>query len=91
MQNDQTPGFQNDKIKPGWESTCKNTKPMKSKFYPEWLGIFGWNFVWSVSGNLVFSGIKIKKETKVKMGHSDRLKICVDPSKFTLTLAFKSI
>ena len=32
-----------------------------------------------------------KKETIVKMGHSDRLKICVDPSKFTLTLAFKSI
>ena len=34
--------------------------------------------------------IKIKK-IMTELGHSDRLKIYVNPSKFTFTLAFKSI
>ena len=35
--------------------------------------------------------IKIKKKSVAELGQNGRLKIYVDPKKFTLTLAFKSI
>ena len=48
---------------------------------PTCLGIFGCNFVWSISGTLVLTDIKMKKKNITKLGHSDGLKIYVNPSK----------
>ena len=46
---------------PRWPPILKIAKPLKSTFSPEWLGIFGWNFVCIISGTLVISGIKMNK------------------------------
>ena len=58
---------------------------------PKWLGIFGWNFVWSISGTFALTDIKMKKKIVTELGHSNRVKIYFNPRKFTSTLAFKSI
>ena len=47
---------------------------------PEWLGIFGWNFVWNISRTLMLIDIKMKKNI-TELGHSDRLKMYINPSK----------
>ena len=44
-----------------WPSVLKKAKPLKSTFSPEWLGIFGWNFVCRIFGTLVLSDIRMKK------------------------------
>ena len=48
--------------KPRWPSILKLAKPLKLTFFsPEWLGMFGWYFVYIMSGTLVLSDIKMKK------------------------------
>ena len=44
-----------------WLPLLKIAKLLKSPFSPEWLGIFGWNFVWSISRTLMSIDIKMKK------------------------------
>ena len=44
-----------------WPPLLKIAKLIKSWFSPEQLGIFGWNFVWSISRILMWIGIKMKK------------------------------
>ena len=39
----------------------------------------------------MFNDIKMNKKSVAEFGHSDSLKICVDPKNITLTLAFKYI
>ena len=48
---------------------------------PKWLDIFGWNFLCSISGTLVLTDIKMKKKKITELGHSDGLKIYINPSK----------
>ena len=57
---------------------------------PEWLGIFGWNFVWSISRTLMLIDIKMKKfcsriRSLWSFENTSILK------NFTSTHAFKSI
>ena len=65
MQYDRTPRLQNNKIQSGREfkmaAITKIAKLLKSSFSPEWLGIFGRNFVRSISRTLMLIGIKMKK------------------------------
>ena len=66
MRHNQTAGLQTGKIQPGQESPklpqiLKIAKLLKSIFSPEWPGIFGWNFVWSICGILVSVISKWKK------------------------------
>ena len=65
MQRDQTAGFRPVKVSlvenPIWPPILKMAKPLKSTFSPEWLGIFGCNFVCITSGILMLSDIKMKK------------------------------
>ena len=44
-----------------WPQLVKIAKLLISSFSPEWLGIFGRNFVWSISRTLMLIGIKMKK------------------------------
>ena len=44
-----------------WPPLLKIAELLKSSFSPEWLGIFGRNFVWSISRTLMLIGIKMKK------------------------------
>ena len=53
---------------------------------PKWLGIFGCNFVWSISGTLMLTDIKMKKKIVTEIGHSYHLKIYVNPSKINVDL-----
>ena len=46
---------------PRWPLLLKIAKTLKSLFSPEPLGIFGWNFTWSINGTLVLKIIKMKK------------------------------
>ena len=57
----------------------KIAKLLKSPFSPERLGIFGWKFVWSISGTLLLIDIKMKKKSIAELSHNGRLKIYVDP------------
>ena len=65
MQHDQTLGLQNDKILLGQESKLaangKNSKTYNINFFPEWHGIFGWYFVWSINGTVLLRIINWKK------------------------------
>ena len=62
MQHEYTEGFRIIKFglieNPRSLPMIKIAKPIKSTFSPEWLGIFGWNFIWSISGTLVFRNSK---------------------------------
>ena len=44
-----------------WPPLLKLAKLLKSPFSPERQGIFGWNFIWSISRTLMFIDIKMKK------------------------------
>ena len=44
---------------PRWLPMLKIAKPVT--FSPEWHGIFGWYFVWSINGTLLLRIIKLKK------------------------------
>ena len=44
-----------------WPPLLKIAKLIKSSVSPERHGIFGWNFVWSISRTLMLIGIKLKK------------------------------
>ena len=65
MQHDQTAGLQTFKSQRGRDSKMaadtKKPKPLKSTLTPQWLCIFGWNFVCINGGTLVLSDIKMKK------------------------------
>ena len=67
-----------------WKFTLTLKKFMSTLAFksisPKWLSVFGWNFVWSLSGTLVLTDIKMKKNY-TELGHSDHLKIYVNPSK----------
>ena len=97
MQHHQSAGLYSGKIQSGWESktaadTKKIARPLKSTFSPEWLGMFGWNFVWCIIGTLGFIVIKMRKKSIAELGHSDRLKNYVGPFKiYSDLMAFKSI
>ena len=75
---------------PRWTPLLKIAKVLKLPFSPERLGIFGWNFVWSICRTFCWL-ISKWKNSVAELGHNGRLKIYVDPKKFTLTCAFKFI
>ena len=51
-------------------AVTKNSKNYKINFFPESLGIIGYNFAWNLSGTLVFKIKEIKKST-AELGYSD--------------------
>ena len=64
-----------------WPPLLKIAKLLKSPFSPKQLGIFSWNFVWTISRTLILIDVKMKKKSVAELDHSDRLKIHVNPSK----------
>ena len=58
MQHDKAAGLQKNKIQAAreqiWPLLLKIAKPLKSNFPPEPLGIFGLNFVESITCTLIF-------------------------------------
>ena len=74
-----------------WPPILKTAKSIKSAFSPELLGIFGWNFVWSISRTLMLNDIEMKKKSVAEKSHSDCSKISSTLTKFSSTLAFKFI
>ena len=69
----------------------KNSKTNEIVISLEWVGLFGRNFVCSISGTLMLIDIKMKKKSLTELGHNGRLKIYGNPKKSLLTLALKSI
>ena len=68
MQHDQTAGLQTCKSQPGRESkmaaNTKNSKTIKINFFSRMAWYYGWNFVCSITGTLVFMNINMKKNLK---------------------------
>ena len=67
-------------VDPKNQKKIKSTRAFKS-ISPNWLGIFDWNFVWSISRTLMFIVIKMKNKMLTELGHSDHLDIHINPSK----------